>query len=174
MQVDFDRVGRFRRRLAVARRGAWILLALSIAGVAVWERLGGPQPDDFGYRFSPMYTFSPTGMVFWSLIGGVLVAVALINYLYLGINLKLRCPSCAAVIPAKAEWECGHCSGVNRPLYGGIKDSYYVLLTECKHCHRVPPGYRCAGCGTVSAFDGGRAPDAAARAPAVPDRTASL
>lgn len=152
MDVPFDKIGRFRGNLATWRKLAWLFLALSIAAVILWEVFGGPEPEDFGYRFSPMYTFSVTGFFFWLFVLLVLVAIGLVNYLYLGITVNLRCPSCGDSIPSKDAWVCGHCEGENRPLYGGIKDSYYTLLTECKHCHRVPQAYKCSKCGNVTPF----------------------
>lgn len=152
MNVALNNVGRFRRNLALWRRAAWLFLLLSIAAVVLWEQFGGPEPEDFGYRFSPMYTFSLTGFFFWFFVLCVLIAVALVNYLYLGINVDLRCPACGRHIPSKDEWLCAYCGTENRPRYGGVKDSYYTLLTECKHCHRPPEAYKCGQCGTVTAF----------------------
>lgn len=155
MDVTFDKISRFRRNLVMWRKGAWLFLVLSIIAVILWNSFGGPQPESFGYRFSPMYTFSVTGFFFWLFVLFVLVAIVLINYLYLGVSVTLRCPSCSHSVPSKDEWVCGHCGTENRPLYGGVKDSYYTLLTECKSCHRVPEAYKCPRCGTVTAFSDG-------------------
>lgn len=155
MDVSFERVGRFRRNAVLWRRGAWLFLVLSVVAVILWNSYGGPQPASFGYRFSPMYTFSLTGFLFWLFVLFVLIAVALINYLYVGLSVRLRCPSCNHTFPSKAEWVCGYCGTEHRPLYGGIKDSYFTLLTECKQCRRAPEAYKCPECGTVTAFTEG-------------------
>lgn len=153
MDVTYNRIGRFRRNLALWRKFAWLFLVFSIFAVIAWENLSGPGPEDFGYRFSPMYAFSVAGFFFWFFVLCVLAAIVLINYLYLGINVRLRCPSCNHTISSKDEWVCAYCKTENRPLYGGAKDSYYTLLTECKHCLRAPESYMCAHCGTVTPFE---------------------
>lgn len=152
MDVALDNISRFRRNLALARKGAWILLAVSIVLVIMWEFVGGPHPENFGYRFSPMYSFSVSGFFFWFFVALVLIAIVLINYLHLGINVQLQCPQCQHRIPSKDEWVCAHCGTENRPLYGGARDSYYTLLTECKNCHRAPEALKCEQCGAVTAF----------------------
>jgi hypothetical protein len=155
VDVAFDQVGRFRRSLALWRKCAWLFLVFSIFAVIAWESITGPGPADFGYRFSPMYTFSVTGFFFWYFVLCVLAAVALINYLYLGIKVRLHCPSCMHTISSKDDWVCAYCRTENRPRYGGAKDSYYTLLAECGHCLRSPESYMCGNCGTVTAFEQG-------------------
>jgi DNA-directed RNA polymerase subunit RPC12/RpoP len=144
-----------RRILYRDRRLAWLMLAASIAAVVLWELLGGPHPgapshpEGFGYRFSPMYTFSLQGIVSWGLVAFMLVSLGLLHWFYLGRELSIRCPRCEARESSKVDWICPDCSKENHPAHGGALNILYTVLTRCRHCGKSPEAWRCAQCGNV-------------------------
>jgi hypothetical protein len=144
-----------RRNLYRNRRLAWAALAATIVAIVLWEWLGGPHPgapshhEEFGYRFSPMYTFSVQGLVFWALVSAMLVAMGLVHWFYLGRELSICCPECGACVSSKADWVCAECGQENHPTRGGARNIFYTVLTLCGHCGKSPGAYRCGRCGNV-------------------------
>jgi hypothetical protein len=142
-----------RRQRMQWKRGAIGLLIFSVIGLALWETFTGPHPQDFGYRFSPMYCMTWQGFGFWTWVGAVAVSIALINYLWLGREEKIHCPHCHHDTSSKDNWMCPSCNQENRPRYGGVKDSFYTPLTRCIHCGAVPTAYQCPHCKQIIALD---------------------
>jgi hypothetical protein len=144
-----------RRSLYRNRRLAWAAVAASIAAVILWELFGGPHPgapshpEGFGYRFSPMYTFSLQGMAYWGLVSMLLGSVGLLHWSYLGREFPLGCPRCQAVVSSKADWVCPDCGQENHPARGGAMNILYTILTRCRHCGKSPEACLCPQCGNV-------------------------
>lgn len=144
---------RLRRQMVFMKRFAVSLLVTSLIGLIAWETFTGPHPEEFGYRFSPMYSFTWQGFGFWAWVGTVLIAIALINYSWLGREIMIHCPHCQHDTSSKDEWVCASCGEENRPRYGGIKDSFYTVLTRCKHCDTAPAAFQCPQCKGLVALD---------------------
>ncbi len=149
---------RLRQDLYRNRRLAWAALAASITAVMLWELLGGPHPgapshhEGFGYRFSPMYTFSLQGLVYWGLVSALLFSVGLLHWCYVGRTLSICCPQCQACVSSKADWICPDCGKENHPARGGVLNILYTVLTRCRHCGKSPGAYLCARCGNAFAL----------------------
>lgn len=147
-----------RRNVYRNRRLAWTALAASIVAIMLWEWLGGPHPgapshdEGFGYRFSPMYTFSLQGVVFWGLISAMLFALGLLHWFYMGRELSICCPGCGACVSSKSAWVCPDCGRENHPTRGGARNILYTALTCCGHCGQSPGAWRCEKCGEVFAL----------------------
>jgi len=138
-----------RHRIALMRRGAVTLLIVSLIGLIAWEAFTGPHPNDFGYRFSPMYILTWQGFGFWAWVAAVLIGIGLINYSWLGREVMIHCPQCGRDNSSKDDWVCPNCGQENRPRCGGTRDSFYTVLTRCKHCGASPAAYRCQQCAHV-------------------------
>ncbi len=135
-----------RRNLYSGRRLAWAALAVSVCAIVLWEVLGGPPPDDFGYRFSPMYTLSAQGLIFWGLVSALIGSFGLLHWFYMGKEYLLRCPQCQSTISSKADWICPACGKENTPTRGGLLNILYTVLTRCKHCGKSPETRHCLQC----------------------------
>lgn len=144
---------RLRRRAIFLKRFAVALLAISIIGLIAWETFTGPHPEEFGYRFSPMYSFTWQGFGFWVWVAAVLFSIGLINYSWIGREIMIHCPHCGHDTSSKDEWVCSSCGKENRPRYGGVKDSFYTVLTRCKHCGTPPAAFQCPRCEQPIALD---------------------
>src|SRR3569833_1900737 len=101
-----------RHRIALMRRGAVTLLIVSLIGLIAWEAFAGPHPNDFGYRFSPMYILTWQGFGFWAWVAAVLIGIGLINYSWLGREVMFHCPLCGRVFFSFVVWVCFFCGFV--------------------------------------------------------------
>ena len=155
MRLNSPPAHRLRRTIKLWKRGAVAMLILSLIGLVAWDVLTGPQPDDFGYRFSPMYMLTWQGFGFWTWAGAVGVSILLINYLWLGRNEMIHCPHCHHDTSAKDDWVCPACGEENRPRYGGVKDSFYTPVTCCMHCGSAPAAYQCPNCKQIITLETG-------------------
>lgn len=143
---------RQRHTLYRNRRLAWAALAVSFVLVLLWEILGGPHPglaghpEGFGYRFSPMYSFSMQGMVYWGLFALMLGSLVLVHRAYMGREVIIVCPHCRAGLSSKSDWTCPACHQENHPTRGGAMNILYTVLTRCRHCGVSPEAMRCPQC----------------------------
>ncbi len=138
-----------RRDLHNKRKFSWLVLGIFLIAIALREYVGGPHPEELGYRFSPMYVFTVQGMIFWSLVAAALGSVILLHRYYMAKEILLCCPSCTHTVSSKADWVCPYCTTVNSPLGAGGMHILFTVFSRCYGCKKSPGAYACPRCGTV-------------------------